>query len=156
LLAAQEAAQRAIEQGEWPLWETMSRASWHRHGDGIASALAEDDFWQVAHTYDPVSGWQDRVDRHASEFPGAFGGGVAVMSVRGSLERERAASEALGETNANLLESLKRLQPIAFPDGRDIPPNPDERPPWWKITRWRWQRWRRGPPATTSRSGSQR
>jgi hypothetical protein len=55
LLAAQEAAQRAIEEANWPLWETMSRASWDQHGDGIAAALAEDDFWQVADTYNFVS-----------------------------------------------------------------------------------------------------
>jgi hypothetical protein len=141
--AGKEAAQRAMAQGEWPLWETMSRASWDQSGDGIAAALTEDDFGQVAHTYDLVSGWQDRVDRHASEFPGAPGGRVAAMGIRGSIEREKAAREALHETNANLVESLKRLRPIAFPDGREIPPNPDQRPPRWKIAWSRWQRWRR-------------
>jgi hypothetical protein len=140
LLAAQEAAARAMDEGEWPLWETMSRASWDRNGHRIAAALTEDDFWQVVHTYDLVSGWQDRVDRHASEFPGAPGGAVAAMDIRGSLERERAAAEAIGEANANLLESLKRLKSVAFPDGREIPPNPDERSPWWKIVWWRGQR----------------
>jgi hypothetical protein len=139
LLAAQEAAARAMDEGSWPLWETMSRASWDRNGHRVAAALAEDDFWQVAHTYDLLTGWQDRVDRHASEFPGAPGGGVAAMSINGSLEREQAAAQAIGETNANLLESLKRLHPVAFPDGRDVPANPDERPPWWKVARWRWQ-----------------
>jgi len=143
LLAAQEAAARAMDEGQWPYWETMSRESWNRNGAGIAAALDQDDFWQVAHTYDLMAGWQDRVDRHASEFPGSPGGSVAALGLNGSIEREQLAGEALAETNANLLESLKRVHPLAFPDGRDVPPNPDERPPWWKIAWWRWRRGRR-------------
>ena len=75
----------------------------------------------------------------SQEFPGAPGGAVAAMGINGSLEREEAAAHAIGETNANLLESLKRLHPVAFPDGREVPTNPDERPPPWKIAWWRWK-----------------
>lgn len=152
LEAAHRAASDALNQRQWPLWQTMRRDGWDRNGHAIASRIDEELFAALARSYDHLTRWQDRVSKYREEFPASPGAGVASMSLSGSLPRESEAQEALSTCELYLRESVRQLRSVAFPGGREVEQDPDWLPTRRQRLIWWWQRRRQGRDAEPSRS----
>ena len=121
LHSAHKAAEAAIAQGQWPLWRgPMSSDAWDRHAHLLASRVSQDVFDQLARTYGQMSDWQNRASLWLAQYPAALS-----MDLNVEQQRERDSAEILTQLRKNLEASHRELQPIAFPDGRDIEPDPD-------------------------------
>ena len=98
----------------------MSSDAWDRHAHLLASRVSQDVFDQLARTYGQMSDWQNRASLWLAQYPAALS-----MDLNGERQRERDSAEILTQLRKNLEASHRELQPIAFPDGRDIEPDPD-------------------------------
>jgi hypothetical protein len=139
LRSGYEAAEAALAKGQWPLWwQPLRSDAWDRHGHMLASRVAQDVFDQLSRTYGQLGDWQNRVSQYLAQFSAA-----SSMNLGGDLPEERESAEILSLLRPELEASYRELQPIAFPDGRDIEPDPDQAPTARQRLAYRWRRWLR-------------
>jgi hypothetical protein len=116
LHSAQKAAEAALAQGQWPLWQQpMRHDAWDRHAHVLASRIAPDAFDQLARTYGELNDWQTRASLWLAQFPAALS-----MDLDGERQRERDSMEVLNQLRINLEVSHRELQPVAFPERRNV------------------------------------
>jgi hypothetical protein len=118
----------ANDEKAWrPFWPTPHGA-WDRDGAVVAETLPQDEAEAIILFVSKLVVWEELT------------GAARAVDPKLSLTLDQAEQVAVAELLALHADARRFLKPLAYPDARDLPPDPDTLRPYTRKRRWEWLR----------------
>ena len=121
----------ALDTGQWWFYLPTPRGAWDRDGALIAETVAQDEALDLIRAFSKLASWLAIV---------ALGKDLTVGEDSISVA-DSGKKESLWDLAASITQAQRHLAVLAYPDARDLEPDPDAQPPgqrsrrrWWRFS----------------------
>lgn len=128
-----ESIERAFQDGRWQVSNVTPHGAWDRDGALLVETVAEDEALDLIRAFSLLVAWETTVRLYHERMPGD----TVVPLAAGS-----GTSDALSNLSAFIDICRPALAQLAYPDARNLPPDPDAELRYLAAHRRRF--WRRG------------
>jgi hypothetical protein len=108
-------ARQAVAEREWHWVYPIPHGAWDRDGALIAQAIAEDEASTLVRTFSKLTSWELVLSTVHEDDPALAG--IEVGSEQ---------AEVLADLLAEISDAKRSLHTLAYPDARDLEPDPDD------------------------------